>query len=55
MNNAGIVHWEAAETVSPADWQKVIDVNLSGVFYGCQAVAKYMIRQQHHQHRLNVR
>ena len=46
MNNAGIVHWEAAETVSPADWQKVIDVNLSGVFYGCQAVAKYMIRQQ---------
>lgn len=46
MNNAGIVHWEAAETVSEADWQKVIDVNLSGVFYCCQAVANQMIRQR---------
>lgn len=46
MNNAGIVHWENAETVSQANWQKVIDVNITGVFNCCQAVAKQMIRQQ---------
>lgn len=46
MNNAGIVHWEAAEDVAEADWQKVIDVNLNGLFFCCQAVAKPMIQQQ---------
>lgn len=46
MNNAGIVHTEAAETVSPANWQKVIDVNLTGVFFCCQAAAGPMIAQK---------
>lgn len=46
INNAGIVHWESAETVSQSNWQKVIDVNVTGVFNCCQAVAKYMINQQ---------
>ena len=46
MNNAGIVHWEEAEKVAVADWQKVIDVNLNGVFYCCQAVAGPMIERR---------
>ena len=46
MNNAGIVHWENAETVSEADWRQVIDVNLNGVFFCCQAVAGPMIEQR---------
>ncbi len=45
MNNAGVVHWEEAETVSETDWSEVIDVNLNGVFYCCQAVAEPMIEQ----------
>jgi NAD(P)-dependent dehydrogenase (short-subunit alcohol dehydrogenase family) len=29
-----------------ADWQTILDVNLSGVFYGCRAAAPYLIRQK---------
>lgn len=45
MNNAGIVEWKEAEDVSEEDWLKVINVNLNGVFYCCQAVAKQMMKQ----------
>lgn len=45
VNNAGIVKHIAAEEVSPADWLAVINVNLNGVFYGCQAAGKQMIKQ----------
>jgi NAD(P)-dependent dehydrogenase (short-subunit alcohol dehydrogenase family) len=45
MNNAGIVKWNAAEDVSEEEWQKVIDVNLNGLFYCSQTVAKVMINQ----------
>jgi meso-butanediol dehydrogenase/(S,S)-butanediol dehydrogenase/diacetyl reductase len=31
--------------VTPDDWRAVIDVNLSGCFYGIQAAAEVMIRQ----------
>jgi len=44
--NAGIGHWSPAEQVSVTDWQKVIDVNLNGVFYCCQAAGKHMIKQR---------
>jgi NAD(P)-dependent dehydrogenase (short-subunit alcohol dehydrogenase family) len=43
MNNAGITKWAAAEDVAAQDWMDVIDVNLSGVFYCSQAVARHMI------------
>ncbi len=46
MNNAGIVKWGAAETVTPSDWQAVIDVNLNGVFYCAQAVGRQMIARR---------
>ena len=45
VSNAGIGHWCPAEQVSTPDWQKVIDVNLNGVFYCCQAVARHMIEK----------
>ena len=41
--NAGISIWDPAERVTPKDWQKVIDVNLTGVFNCCQAVGNHMI------------
>jgi NAD(P)-dependent dehydrogenase (short-subunit alcohol dehydrogenase family) len=46
MNNAGITKWAEAETVSLDDWRNVIDVNLNGVFYCCQAVGGHMIQQR---------
>ncbi len=46
MNNAGIVKWCPAEDVTEQDWHAVIDVNLNGLFYCCQAAAKQMIKQK---------
>ena len=46
MNNAGITQWCAAENVSEAGWRNVMDVNLNGVFYCCQAVGRHMIEQR---------
>jgi NAD(P)-dependent dehydrogenase (short-subunit alcohol dehydrogenase family) len=45
MNNAGITKWGDAEDVSEEDWRAVIDVNLNGLFFCCQAVAPAMIEQ----------
>ena len=46
MNNAGIVQHLEAEKVAVADWQAVIDVNLTGVFLCCQAVGRHMITRR---------
>ncbi|MGP4041084.1 SDR family NAD(P)-dependent oxidoreductase [Gracilibacillus sp. D59] len=46
FNNAGIVMNEKAENTSLADWKKVIDINLTGVFITSQAVGKVMIEQK---------
>ena len=42
MNNAGICQHKDALDVTEAEWRKVIDVNLNGVFFCSQAVARYM-------------
>ena len=43
--NAGICINEPADTMTYAQFKKVIDVNLNGVFLTAQAAAKVMIRQ----------
>ena len=43
VNNAGRVIWSKAEEVSEEDWDKVINLNLKGVFLCAQAEAKAMI------------
>lgn len=45
VNNAGIVHNAAAEDMTLSDWQRMIDVNLTGVFLCSQAAGRQMIRQ----------
>lgn len=45
VNNAGITHGSSAEDLSFQDWQRMIDVNLTGVFLCAQAVGKNMITQ----------
>lgn len=46
INNAGIGYiMKPLLDVSPQDWGAVIDVNLTGAFYGLQAAARVMIEQ----------
>jgi 3-oxoacyl-[acyl-carrier protein] reductase len=42
INNAGITLDRSLLKMSPAEWQKVIDVNLTGVFNCTKAVATHM-------------
>jgi NAD(P)-dependent dehydrogenase (short-subunit alcohol dehydrogenase family) len=46
VNNAGIARVAPLAEASLDDWQAILDVNLSGVFYGCRAAAPHLIRQQ---------
>ena len=45
INNAGAWFQGAAIDVTPKSWQSIIDLNLSGVFWCCQAVAKPMLER----------
>ncbi len=45
VNNAAIIAQGAFWTVSDEDWNRVIAVNLTGVFYGCRSAARVMIDQ----------
>jgi 3-oxoacyl-[acyl-carrier protein] reductase len=42
---AGLTRPGPAETMSLADWQLILDVNLTGTFVTCQQTAKYMLRR----------
>ena len=43
VNNAGIRRRKPALEVTEDDWDAVIDTNLKGVFFCCQAAARHMI------------
>lgn len=45
VNNAGISMARPSEELPPRDWQRALDTDLSGVFYGCQCAARRMIPQ----------
>jgi meso-butanediol dehydrogenase / (S,S)-butanediol dehydrogenase / diacetyl reductase len=45
FNNAGVIRVQPLLEVSPADWDRVLDVNLRAVFFVLQAAAKRMIEQ----------
>ena len=45
VNNAGVSMAHPSEELPPQDWSRAIETDLSGVFYGCQAAAKQMMRQ----------
>lgn len=45
VNNAGVSVIESAMEMDPEDWRGVLDVNLTGVFFGCQAAGNQMIEQ----------
>jgi 3-oxoacyl-[acyl-carrier protein] reductase len=45
VNNAGTSVVSPAEELDPEDWLQVINVNLTGVFYGAQIAGQRMIEQ----------
>jgi NAD(P)-dependent dehydrogenase (short-subunit alcohol dehydrogenase family) len=43
INCAGIANAAPAETMSRAQWQRMLDINLTGIFLSCQAEAAVML------------
>ncbi|MFE6996693.1 SDR family oxidoreductase [Microbacterium sp. NPDC057659] len=43
LNAAGIVRSSAAEDMSADDWRRVVDIDLNGTFYVCQAFGRLML------------
>ena len=57
VNSAGIANAAPAEEMSLTQWQRVVDVDLTGVFLSCQAEGRAMLHQgawRDRQHRLDV-
>jgi sorbose reductase len=46
LNNAGISIQKSAEEMPEEDWDSILDTNMKGVFFGCQAAARIMIPQR---------
>lgn len=46
FNNAGIIHRAPFEEFPPKEWEKMIQVNLTGPFLLSQAVARHMIEKE---------
>jgi NAD(P)-dependent dehydrogenase (short-subunit alcohol dehydrogenase family) len=42
VNNAGYSGWSPVGDVDEAFWQKMIDTNLKGTFFGCRAAAAHL-------------
>ncbi|MGQ9631786.1 MAG: SDR family NAD(P)-dependent oxidoreductase [bacterium] len=47
VNNAGINIREMALDVTEEHWDKILDVNLKGLFFTAQAVARVMVKQRY--------
>ena len=43
VNNAGMAMAAESVDLAPGDWQRTIDLDLSAVFYCCQAAARHML------------
>lgn len=43
---AGVGQWMKAEDMPEEDWKRVLDINLNGVFFACQAAGREMIKRR---------
>lgn len=46
VNNAGITRDALSMRMKPEDWDKVLQINLTGAFYMCQAVIPAMMKER---------
>jgi len=44
VNNAGTCGWFNAETMEETEWDRIMNLNLKGVFLSCQAEAEIMLK-----------
>lgn len=42
INNAGVGHFVTVADTTPADWRRIIDINLNGVYYCCHAAIPHL-------------
>lgn len=47
VNNAGIIDRVDSAQVTPAAWHRVLDVNLTGLFFLCQRLGQPMVERGH--------
>ncbi|MBV7327213.1 SDR family oxidoreductase [Chloroflexi bacterium TSY] len=47
VNNAGLVSPGSFDEIDPVAWQRIMNVNLTGAYLCCRAVAPIMQRQRH--------
>ncbi|MDD2563214.1 MAG: 3-oxoacyl-ACP reductase FabG [Salinivirgaceae bacterium] len=47
INNAGITRDSSLKKMTPEQWQQVIDVNLTGVFYCTKVISEYMVEKNY--------
>lgn len=45
VTSAGITMWGPSIDVTPAEWQRVLDINLNGTFFACQSFARRLLAQ----------
>ena len=43
VNNAGVSFIRPAETIEPAEWRRVLEVNLTGPFLLCRAIGPHLL------------
>jgi 3-oxoacyl-[acyl-carrier protein] reductase len=46
INNAGIANETAFLEIEDDEWKKILDINLTGVFYVSQAVCRHMVKRR---------
>jgi NAD(P)-dependent dehydrogenase (short-subunit alcohol dehydrogenase family) len=47
INNAGLISLGPVSSVQPADWERIISVNLTGAYLLCRAVTPIMTQQRY--------
>lgn len=47
VNNAGVAHYGLLQDVTESDWERVMDVNLKGMFLCTQTFMEPMVRQKY--------
>ncbi len=54
INNAGKNIDKPLHQLDESDWQRVVDTNMTGVFWVSQAVSRYMLQQEGGGHIINI-
>ena len=54
INSAGVIHFGPLEETTEADWDRVIDIDLKGVFLCCQAAAPLLRQSGQHGRIVNI-